>query len=224
MERHGFLVFTAVELEAKSVARALGIRTPSIGRPTEGHFVGRRLILHLIGIAAVGLPPLKAGEGSRWVIMAGLAGGLDPALDIGQIVVEGCPEPLQTCLCWRHGRIHTAEGIAATAEEKAALFRSTGALAVEMENAPVRQWADQAGLKFIGVRAISDRADQALDPAVLRLVDNYGRPCAARIAGALVRRPSLAPALARLGSRSNRAAKALGAAVRELVEILTELT
>lgn len=223
MDRPGILIFTAVELEAKCVARALGTKVPSVAQPAEGDVLGRRVVLHLIGIAAVALPPVEAAKGSDWVIMAGLAGGLDPALDIGQIVVEDCPEPLQTRLCCRHGRIHTAQGIASTVAEKAALFRSTGALAVEMENARVRQWSDQAGLKFIGVRAISDRADQTLDPAVLRLVDKYGCPRPARIAAALVRRPSLAPALARLGRSSNRAALALGAAVRELIERLAEI-
>lgn len=223
MDRRDILIFTAVELEAKCVARALGIKAPSIGRPSEGHVAGRRVILHLIGIAAAGLPPPEAGEGCRWVIMAGLAGGLDPALEIGEIVVEGSPEALRPRLYCRRGRMHTANEIVAVPADKAALFRSTKALAVEMENARVRRWADQAGLSFIGIRAISDRADQTLAPAILRLVDDRGRPRAAKMAAALVRQPSLAPALVRVGRDSNRAARALGPAVRELVAGLAEL-
>ena len=223
MDRRSILIFTAVELEAKSVARALGIKAPSLGRPTEGHVAGCRVILHLIGIAAVGLPPLEAGEDCRWVNMAGLAGGLDPALEIGEIVVEGCPDALRTRFGCRHGRMHTAAEIIAVPAEKAALFRSTTALAVEMENARVRRWADQAGLSFIGIRAISDRADQTLEPAILRLVNDRGRPHAAKMAAALVRQPSLAPALVRLGRDSSRAGRALGPAVCELVAGLAQL-
>jgi len=223
MDGCGILVFTAVALEAKGVARALEMRAPQPGRPTETHVLDRPVSLHLVGIAARGLPQLRAAENCRWVIMAGLAGALDPALDTGQIVIDGCPEPLCQRLGHRHGPIHTADRIIEEPAQKSALFRSTAALAVDMESAAVRSWAADAGLTFIGIRAICDRADKTLDATVLRLVDEWGRPRPGAVAAALGHRPARLGALLRLRADSNRAAGKLGPAVRELIQRLTEL-
>ena len=156
------------------------------------------------------------------VIMTGLAGALDPALQIGDVVVDCDLELPDFGRLLRRGRIHGADRIVATPHEKAELHRQTGALAVEMEGAIVRKWAKELGASFIGIRSISDRADQTLDPAVLALVDEWGRPRWGRIPGTLLRRPWLLPQLIRLGRDSQRAARRLGAAVRALVDHLTK--
>lgn len=223
MDRRGILIFTAVALEAKAVARAFDMRAPSPGRPAESFVLDRPISLHLVGIAARGLPQVQAAENRRWVIMAGLAGALDPTLAIGQIVIDGCPEPLRERLGHRHGPIHTADRIIEGPAQKAALFRSTAALAVDMENAAVRRWAGDAGLGFIGIRAISDQADQTLEAIVLRLVDDWGRPRPGAIAAALTHRPTRLKALLRLRTDSNQAVGKLGPSVRKLVEQLAEL-
>ncbi len=72
------------------------------------------------------------------------------------------------------GRICSSDKIVSTPTEKAELFRQTGALAVDMESDRVRKWAGENGIPFIGIRAISDTADEALDPAVVGLVDEMG--------------------------------------------------
>jgi hypothetical protein len=87
-----------------------------------------------------------------------------------------------------------------------------------MENAIVRRAAGKAGIPFIGIRAISDRADQSIDPAVLSLVDDLGQPRPLAIAGLLLRKPRMVNELRQLQKQGELAAAALGAAVRAAVE------
>ena len=81
----------------------------------------------------------------------------------------------------RSGRLHTADAAILTPADKGELFHRTGAMAVEMEQATVRAAAAAVGLSVLGVRAISDSADEAIELAALRFVDDRGRP---RIGGA----------------------------------------
>jgi adenosylhomocysteine nucleosidase len=173
--------------------------------------------LHLIGIRARHLPESGISGGCAVVIMAGVAGALDPALQVGDVVIDDLPPGWNAPAGARRGAIVTQDGILATPSDKADLFGRTGALAVDMETACVRQWARGRGVPFVAVRSISDRADQTLDPAVLRLVDSFGNPRPAALAKALLARPSLVPHLWRLGADSKRAAARLGAIVKELV-------
>ena len=96
------------------------------------------------------------------------------------------------------GRIHTMDTLIGTTKDKASLFRETGALAVEMEGEKARQLAREIGVPFLAVRGISDRADEAIDPAILGLVDDVGRARPMAIAGLLLRRPKMAMDLKRL--------------------------
>lgn len=110
----------------------------------------------------------------------------------------------------------------ATTAEKAELFRRTGALAVDMELGAVRRAMEGSGVPVIGLRAISDPADVAVDPAVLAFVDAKGRTRPVAVAAALVRRPSFVAELRKLGAASKIAAGRLGEAVKWLVEELME--
>lgn len=212
------MIFTAVALEARAVAGALGMDCPGAGRGVRRQAGGHSVSIHLIGIRGKGVHdvPLPA-EGASCVIMAGLAGALDPSLGIGDVVIDHVAEGMGVSLRATRGRIYTSERIVATPKEKAELFASTEAIAVDMENSIVREWARLHGVAFAAIRAISDRADQSLDPAVLRLVDEWGRPRLAGIFRTLVRKPTLIPKLIRLGADSKTAARQLGVAVSELV-------
>ena len=215
------LIFTAVALEAKAVARALGMECPRPAEPVYSMNGTLAIGLAIIGIRACALDAAAYSIEPTHVLMAGVAGALDPKLKIGDVVVEGVDplgsEPAGTTV----GRICCSDRIVETPDEKADLFRSTGALAVEMENDGVRAWAEGRGAAFIAIRAISDRADQSLDPAVLRLVDHWGRARPLAIAATLARRPNLIPQLTRLGRDSKLASDRLGRAVKELVECWT---
>jgi adenosylhomocysteine nucleosidase len=133
------------------------------------------------------------------VISTGFCGALDPALRVGDIVDA------------RSRRIHTADRVAVTAREKAALFASTGAAAVEMEAAALEQAASAWRVPFYCFRAVSDTAaeDMPLDFNLYR--DAAGRFSRGRIALAALARPFTAiPALLRLDRNCRIAAESLG--------------
>ncbi|MDB5334003.1 MAG: nucleoside phosphorylase, partial [Phycisphaerales bacterium] len=165
-----------MEIEAKAVARALGLDSPSPNKPSKADRAGLIVELHLIGIGASNFASAMLGADSAVFIMAGLAGGLDPSLRVGDVVIDDCPTGLLPDVAHRRGGIHTAEHLIATTTEKAALFAQTGALAVDMETQIIRALARQEGIPFVAVRAISDAFDEALDPTILKLVDGFGRP------------------------------------------------
>lgn len=210
------LILTAVILEARALADALEMTCPAPDRLSKAGRKGITITLGITGISATQLP----GEAADCVIMAGLAGALDPSLAIGDLVVDDWPEQMAPPAGSKRGAIHASPRIAADPAEKARLFAHTEARAVDMESAAVRAWAGRQGAAFGAIRAISDRADQALDPAVLTMVDAWGRPRPATIGRALLRHPRLIPQLVRLGVDSKRAARRLGQALREVVDAL----
>jgi adenosylhomocysteine nucleosidase len=201
------LILTAMEMEAVAVRKALS------GLPA-----GRRPRVEVIGIAAVRLGGIELGPpGVDVVILAGLAGGLDPSLRTGEIVVDGDVGVVEGA-GWRCAGIHTATDLVTTPADKVALFRSTGAVAVEMEATVVRAAVAKAGSRFVGIRAIAHTADETVDPGLLELIDEAGRPRAGPLAKALLRRPGLLVSLLQLRSTCGVALRALEAAVRVYVE------
>ena len=224
MVRRRFIILTAVLIEAKAVARALGLRRPSPNHPTISKDSAPLIDLHLIGIGAPRVPSDLGSPEDTLVIMAGLAGGLDPSLRVGDVVIDDCPPGLMPEVSHRTGRLHSSEAVITTPAQKAALFAQTRALAVDMETATVRTAAGRQGIPFLAIRAISDAADEVLDPAVLKLVDAFGRPRPLAIAAALTRRPGLAASLKRLGASSRQAAGNLGVAVAGIVRSCADPT
>ena len=193
------LILTALRQEAKAVGRALrGVSDVSI---------------EVIGIGARYLPPIS-GALSR-VILAGLAGGLDPELRTGDVIVE--PYPATLPLGARGGRVHCSTSLIGTAAEKAALFASTGAACVDMESAIVRRATDGAGVPLTVVRAVLDPADQPLPHYLLKLTNSRGRLRPVALAVLLMRRPRVMGELMRLRRSSRLALAALGDAVRDLL-------
>jgi adenosylhomocysteine nucleosidase len=131
------------------------------------------------------------------IVSTGFCGALDPALRVGDIVQNG---------------IVCSDRVAVTAVEKAYLRERTGAAAVDMESAAVRRKAEEWGVPFRSVRAVSDVAgdDLPLDFNLYR--DAHGRFSRGRIAMAAVSRPfRTIPGLLRLERNCRIAAEALGA-------------
>lgn len=196
----GVVILAALPLEARALVRAVSGRAEAS--------------VHVIGLGASRLPKIEPGS---TVIVAGLAGGLDPALCAGDLVYDGPSIEAPPGLPWHAGRIHSVTGVITTPAQKAALFGETGALAVDMEHAAVRR-AVPAGVRVIGLRAISDPADMAIDPAVLRFVDGRGRLRPANVAATLLRRPGLLGHVMRLRAHSALALRNLGTGVAALLE------
>lgn len=162
---------------------------------------------------------------ARLLISFGVAGGLDPALAPGALVVPRLlwdagevfaadPELLAALGGATHARAAGGRDILAAASEKAALFARSGAVAVDLESAAVARVAASHGLGFAVVRAVCDPAGRDLPPAALAALDQGGAIGMFRVAGSVLRRPSQIPALLRLAGDAAAAQAALRVWVR----------
>lgn len=177
----------------------------------------------LSGIAAQsGWQLLASGPGSRLVtealrerrnvdgiVSVGFCGALDPALEVGDIVVSG--EDVRSSRSYARGPILSIDRVAVTAAEKRALRKQTGAIAVEMESAAVAAKAREWGVPFRCIKVVSDTAREDMPLDFNRYRDAVGRFSRARIALAAVRHPLTAvPALLRLDRNCRHSAEKLG--------------
>lgn len=164
-------------------------------------------------------------EGSEALLSFGVAGGLAPDLDCGDLIVahgvQGTDgDDLATDSAWRSALTGLLDEMAVSyreaailgsdrplrgAADKAAAFADSGCLAVDMESAALAGVAAKAGLPFLAVRAIADRAGDALPALVDTAIKPDGRPAVGRVLAALVRRPSDIPATLRLGRQTELA-------------------
>jgi adenosylhomocysteine nucleosidase len=150
------------------------------------------------------------------VILAGVAGGLDPSLQLGEVIVSGVDGPPWPKLSYRRGEIYTSDKIISTPAEKQELFQRTGALAVDMEGEIVKQAAAAAGVPMLMVRGISDTAEETIPPEVLSWVDAYGRVSRGSVAMSLVKNPLLLPVAMRLGKQSKMAMERVADVIAEI--------
>jgi adenosylhomocysteine nucleosidase len=162
------------------------------------------------------------------VISFGLAGGLDPALEPGDVVVatqttsgaetwlshEALVEAL-ALLAERAGRdvvrgpMAGAEAVVLDAAEKAVMRAATGAIAVDMESHVGAAFAAAHDLPFAALRVISDPAVRALPPLAMNALNADGRTNLAAVFTRLVGNPGQLAALIRAGRDANRAFAAL---------------
>jgi adenosylhomocysteine nucleosidase len=167
------------------VARLSGWRVVIGGGTTDG---AARVARHLIASGATG------------IVSFGLAGGLDPDLPAGTLIVaeavsaEGQIWRTDPALSARLGGItgHLCLGMnraVSSIEEKRYLSRETGASSVDMETGAVAAVASAAGVPFAVVRAICDPADRALPPAALVALTATGRVAASRLAMSILGKP-----------------------------------
>lgn len=117
-----------------------------------------------------------------------LAGALPPALPVLRGTIAGAVEPV------------------ADAAAKAALARSSGAVAVDMESHAVALAGERAGLPVLALRAVADPAGRGLPASAIAAFPVDG---AHRVLAELCRRPRDLPALAALALDYRRALAAL---------------
>ncbi len=161
-----------------------------------------------------------AEQGANALVSFGLAGGLDPELTAGTLLVpeavvaEGvrlrANPPLSA---WLGGPtahcLLGVETVAASVDAKRRLWIQTGCAALDLESGPVAEIASALRLRFAVLRAICDPAGIALPPAALAALSQAGRIGLARVAGSVVRAPSQIPALLHLAGEAARARRAL---------------
>ena len=118
--------------------------------------------------AAAAAVRLLAGGWPRFLVCAGFAGGLDPRLAAGDLVVaENFSAPEFIARAWETphcfvGTLVSRDAPVESIAEKTALARETGALAVDMETASVAAACRAAGVPLLALRVISDPASVPL--------------------------------------------------------------
>lgn len=188
-----------------------------------------------------GIGPVAAAEGARRLVLSGVrallswgvAGGLDPKLVPGTLVLpEAVISPegrvFPTAHEWRErvraalashavcgGRLLTCREPLGSTEAKARAFHETAAVAVDMESSAVAEVAASQRLFFLAVRAIVDTATDAVPRAALMAASpGSGSLRVGRLLAAIAAAPSELPALVRLAGRYRAARRALSAVAR----------
>ncbi|WP_299619421.1 hypothetical protein [Pelagibius sp.] len=164
-------------------------------------------------------------EGVEALLSFGIAGGLSPDLNCGDLVVAGsvrledgtrhdCHPPWRDVLNeridgaglpFRQGSILGHHRALRQPDEKAAAFAASGCLAVDMESQGVAAVAAAHGRPFLALRAISDTQADSLPPLIETAVRPDGEPAVARVLAALAKRPQDLPALFRMRRQSRLA-------------------
>ena len=109
----------------------------------------------------------------------------------------------------RNLKIAHAPAVLSTVEQKAALFRKSGASAADMESYGVADVAVRRGFPFIALRAVADTAHDAVPPVGIASMGPDGRVrMGAAVLGA-VTHPWQIPGLMRLGAQTARVKEAL---------------
>jgi len=205
----------------------------------QGGLKGRGVVVIHCGVgrenAAAATVALIGGHRPKWVISAGLAGGLRSDVKRGDIVMPDAivgEDGQRLAIDLRMsagdqasglhvGPLLTIDRVAFRAEQKRQLGEQHGALAVDMETLGVAEICQREKQRFLAVRAISDGVDGELPPDVERLVrkKTWVRRIGAA-AGTIVRRPSTVKDLWRFRETalacSRKLAKFLEGAIEQL--------
>jgi adenosylhomocysteine nucleosidase len=207
-------VVVALEIEARGLVEKSAIQGGSACLP-EGIIViisgngaekGRHAAKNLLG------------KGATALVTWGSAGGLDPALLAGSLVLpEKILLPSQTVfavdVAWHrrlsgclseHLKLHTgplfqSPTILTNPLDKDNLFRQHNAIAVDMESAAVATVAQQEKVPFIAIRSVTDTADMIIPVSALEATDEHGRLRIWRLFKSLARNPEEFPLMFRLG-------------------------
>jgi adenosylhomocysteine nucleosidase len=190
----------------------------------------------LVAISGIGADAARraalalAEQGAGALLSWGLAGGLDPALAAGSIVLPAhlvTPHGARLAVAsdW-HARLidslapglHLSCGDLLTnpvaidrVADKSHAFRSTRAVAVDMESFAVGEAAADRGIPFAAVRVIVDTAADSL-PRAVTAASRAGRVSIMRLFWELARTPADLGALLRLAVRYRAAMRTLAAA------------
>jgi hopanoid-associated phosphorylase len=166
--------------------------------------------------------------GCRAVLSFGIAGGLDPELQPGDVVVAtaivagGERRPAHPALAdWlamslRAGGVRVrladlagSDGLVVDAAAKAAMRSQTGAAAVDMESHVASAFAARHGLLFAALRIVCDPAARTLPPIVANALRADGGIDHIGMLRGLLRRPTQLAALTRLAGEARTSFRAL---------------
>ncbi|MDQ0470576.1 phosphorylase family protein [Labrys wisconsinensis] len=206
------------------------------GMRAEARLAGGPGVLAVCGggraeLARARLTAALAEGGAAGLVSFGIAGGLDPALAPGTLVlaawVAGPASRREADSAWLAALAQACPGAlvagvagrdeaAATAAAKRSLAAASGAAAVDMESHVVAEIAADRGLPFAVIRAVADPAAASLPPAALAGLRPDGRPDIAGVLAALAASPRQLPGLIAAARQAQRALASLGRVRRHL--------
>ncbi len=153
-------------------------------------------------------------SGARGLVSWGTAAGLDASVEAGALLlpervvsaelaefsVDGAwrrelGRVLYGRFAYRGGPLADAGGVLHRPEDKIALFARTRAAGADMESAGVAEVAQDAGVAFMAVRAVSDGVHDPVPRAALSAIGADGALQAGRFIAAWLRRPAETRAL-----------------------------
>jgi hopanoid-associated phosphorylase len=161
------------------------------------------------------------------VISFGVAGGLDPSLKPGTVVIadrvmdgerrHDCDRTwaaaLRTALPGAiGGLLAAADNAVVSVADKLALHHGSGALLIDMESHFAARLASSAQLPFAVCRVVLDDAGRAVPPAALAAMGEDGGTDIGALLASLLRHPGQLPALLRLAGDAGAARAALRSA------------
>lgn len=170
--------------------------------------------------AAESLREAVAAVEPERVLTCGFAGGLNPALALGTVLFDhdfdaGVAEALAE-LGALPAKFHCSKRVAITAEEKRALWESTGADAVEMESSVIRNLCREWKIPSATIRVISDTAHDDLPLDFNALMTSDDRIHYGKLAMAILASPRKIPQLIAFQRQTVTAARELGRVLKEL--------
>lgn len=148
------------------------------------------------------------------VLTCGFAGALSPKLKIGDVLFDedydaGLGKALLAAGAIP-GKFHCSTRVAVTVAEKAELFQTTGADAVEMESSVIRSLCRQRGIPSATVRVISDAANEDLPLDFNALMTSEQKISIPKLMTKLLASPRAIPRLMELQRNTRTAARRLG--------------
>jgi adenosylhomocysteine nucleosidase len=202
-----------------------------VGLPIEA-----RIVRHLGWPVAIGggtavgaeaAANILVEQGCIGLISFGLAGGLDPTLRPGALIVPSAvitggkryaSDPnLSRMLGGSTPHLMLgADAIVASVEEKRRQRGQTGASAVDLESGAVARVAFMQNVPFAVLRAICDPAERALPPAALVALSTHGGIKPWRVLASIAAHPLQLPALLTLVADAAAARRSLIARVKRV--------
>ncbi|MBI1189682.1 MAG: hypothetical protein GC200_03250 [Tepidisphaera sp.] len=205
MNSRPVIILCALTREAKAIERAWRV----VRRRTGGRIEFEPEV-RVIGVRGSRLGRIARPSNDAAVIVAGLAGGLGPALPRWTVVLDDEAGEVENDPGDVHiGRIMTSTEVLATPEAKRAAWQASGAACVDMEQGVVAAWL---GRPVVGVRVVFDDANTALPEAITRISNDVGGVRVGALAKYLVTNARGVPRLMELGRQSSNALTVLGGA------------
>lgn len=163
-----------------------------------------------------------AAKGAQALLSFGIAGGLDPTLRTGTVVIAAhlvgsgtlsCDEPWATRLFddleqkfeVKRAFLAEARDVLATPESKASMYRTNGAAAADMESYGIAEVAAEKTLPFAALRVVCDSAEETIPPVAIAAMSDDGQVRTTATIVQAVSHPAQIPDLVRLGQRTAQA-------------------